>query len=358
MRSYWTGTPVLTLPIKAKAERMLGVDARSLVLDTSYITDRFDINLSRWRSLPVVGRLLPYAVFVWLCMRAERIHSFCDRGVLPQIRHLQYNPLELFAYRVFRIEHFLWTYGADVRSRHATLMLGDPNCCTDCRQVGAACVCDEATRVRYAHNLVRNATAVFSMGDMIEYVPGSNAETYFWPIDLDADAGAKYRPSFPDGDDSRPLRVVHAPNHRDFKGTKFLEQAVRRLVDSGVPIELVMVHKVPNEEALRIYRTADVIFDQCMIGFHGYFALEAMALGKPVMCFIRKESYLLAPDECPIVRIDTLSIGATLSRFVRERSRLRDLGVRGRRYVERHYSVEAFSRRLEVGLCLSRRLNS
>ena len=104
---------------------------------------------------------------------------------------------------------------------------------------------------------------------------------------------------------------------------------------------------LPNQEALDIYRTADVIFDQCLIGFHGYFALEAMALGKPVMCYIRKpEEYLLHPDECPIINTHVDTLKDDLRRLVSSRHELELIGQRGRLYVEQHFSREAFAGRL------------
>ena len=74
---------------------------------------------------------------------------------------------------------------------------------------------------------------------------------FFWPIDLDKDGGIRYRPVFPEASFERPLRVVHAPNHRQFKGTSYLEEAVTKLRSDGLNIELVLVERVPNEQALR-----------------------------------------------------------------------------------------------------------
>jgi hypothetical protein len=144
-----------------------------------------------------------------------------------------------------------------------------------------------------------------------------------------------------------PVRVVHAPNHRGFKGTHYLLDAVARLQAEGQPVELQLVERVPNRQALEIYRTADIVFDQCLIGFHGYFALEALALGKPVMVFIRDPNrYLLRPGECPFVNAPADQVEAVLRELVRDRQRLHDLGKQGRRYIERYFSLEAYANRL------------
>lgn len=345
--SLWAGAPIISLAINARAERGLGVNARSLVFHTYYVTDAFDYDLSNWRRVPIFGPAVTYAVFLWACVFVDRLHFYCDRGLLPSPLPLTFDRKELLVYRLLGIPVFLWTYGADVRSREATLLLGEPNCCTDCTLVGRACACDERRRQENLSALARLATAVFSMGDMIEYTPGSRNDLFFWPVDLGASEGRRYAPSFPDGGGNHLLRIVHAPNHRMFKGTRFLEKAVGELVEEGVAVELVMVERIPNAEALEIYRSADFIVDQCLVGFHGFFALEGMALGKPVMAFIRKPAqYLLHPEECPLINTHVLTLKEDIRRLAADRAALAEAGRRGRAYVERHFTLQAFAGRL------------
>ena len=346
--SVWTGAPILTVAKNCKAERLLGINAVSLVKTSYYITDEFDYNLSRLvggnRTLIFV---LTFIAFLLITVNAVQVHAYVDGGVLHSLRRRCFSRLELFAYRFLGINLLIWAYGADVRTRAATLMIGEPNCCTNCTQVGVACVCDSSLFMdNYAH-VARLSKKVFSMGDMIEYTPGSRNDLFFWPIDLAAENGERYRPEYPIVDIDRSLRVVHAPNHREFKGSSYLERAISELRLEGMDVELVLVERRSNKEALEIYRSADVIFDQCLIGFHGYFALEAMALGKPVMCFIRKpEEYLLHPEECPLINIHITTLKDDLRRVVSQRDQLDVIGRRGRSYIEKHFSLEAFAKRL------------
>jgi len=335
--------------MNSRAERLIGYNAFSLVRASYHIADEFDYNLLRAaKGNRLLALCLAYVAFLATLAMADQVHAYVDGGILPSRRRLSFHPLELWFYRVLGIRLLVWTYGADVRTRDKTVKLGEYNCCTDCTQVGLACICDsERWRENYAR-VARTATAVFSMGDMIEYTPGSRNDLFFWPIDLTAQEGRRYDPVYPRMNTDKPLRIVHAPNHRQFKGTGYLERAVTALCQEGCEIELVLVEGRPNEEALEIYKSADVIFDQCLIGFHGYVALEAMALGKPVMCFIRKpDDYLLHPEECPIINTHVITLKADLQRLLVRRSELGDIGRRGRRYVEKYFSLEAFSHRLK-----------
>ena len=181
------------------------------------------------------------------------------------------------------------------------------------------------------------------MGDMLEYTLGSDNSLFYWPIDLE-----HYQPRYPASDGMRPIRIVHAPNHRHFKGSRFLVEAVDHLKEQGFPLELVLVEGVPNLEAKEIYEEADIIADQFIIGFHGYFALEGMALGKPVLCYIREEEYLIDPEECPIINCPAHSIETVLISLLKNPSSLHTLGRAGREYVEKYHSIEAFTGRLEM----------
>ncbi len=346
--SFWTGTPILTLSQKAASERLLGERALVVVRATNRITQSFDVVLARW-SLGWNGLLYPLSglAFLFILCTASRVHTFADGGILPPVRKGHIATAELWAYRLFGIPLMVWVYGADVRTRECTLKLGRYNCCTDCTQIGRACVCAPEAGAANVARLRANQATLFSMGDMIEYTPGSRNDLFYWPLDLEGKHSSK--PAFGDLEkkDHLTLRVVHAPNHREFKGTRYLEEAVSALQMDGVPIELVLVEKLSNDEALTVYRTADVIFDQCLIGFHGYFALEAMALGKAVMCYIRKpDEYLLAPQECPIINTHVETLREDLRRLVSSRDELESIGRRGRQYVERYYSREAFAGRL------------
>jgi hypothetical protein len=84
----------------------------------------------------------------------------------------------------------------------------------------------------------------------------------------------------PPSDNPRPL-VVHAPSNREKKGTRFVIEACAQL-----DVELDIVEGVPHDVARERYARADIVVDQLNAGWHGVFALESMALGKPVVAHI------------------------------------------------------------------------
>jgi glycosyltransferase involved in cell wall biosynthesis len=349
--SIWTGQPIITLAKNCKIERRLGFCSISIVRTSYFITNEFDFIIDQIAyKNKFIALILKYISFFVICCTAQQVHAYFDGGILPQTTRGKFNDLELQAYRLLRIKLFVWAYGGDVRTRKITQELGEPNCCTHCTKIEKACVCKDEIGEMNFKKVSSIATQIFSIGDLIEYTPKSNNKVFFWPIDLDADFGLRYSVSFPKKSSTNdlPLRIIHASNHNEFKGTRYLEAAVKELKMEGYKLELIIVENIPNKQAMEIYKTADIIFDQCLIGFHGYFALEAMAIGKPVMCFIRKPNeYLLQPSECPIININVMNIKEKLQSFLKERSELYRIGKLGRSYIEKYFSMQAVEHRLK-----------
>jgi len=342
LRSLWGTTPIISICNTSRSERLLGIQSDTLVFSSYFVTDDFTYNLTRLCRGPLLKAIVPFLVFPWFLLRYDVFHFFADRGILPSWRRYGHNRLELFLLRLLGKTLFVYTYGGDVRTRETTLALGLYNCCVQCPEVGKFCVCEAPRLRRNLDHLRAHAAAILSLGDMTEYTPGSENDLFFWPIDVERVPFVGARPHA-----GRPVRIVHAPNHRYFKGTDFLVQAVDRLRGEGFAVELAFVEGVPNEEAMRRYAEADIVAEQFVIGWHGYNALEAMALGKPVVCYIRKPEYLLDPEACPIVRAGPDELEEALRRLVLDPGLRESLGRRGREYVTRHYSLPAFAERLQ-----------
>jgi glycosyltransferase involved in cell wall biosynthesis len=350
--SIWTGQPIITLAINCQIERQLGFRSISIVRTSYFITNKFDFIIDQIAyKNKFIALILEYISFFVICCTAKQVHTYFDGGILRQTTRGKFNDLELQAYSLLRIKLLVWTYGGDIRTQKITRELGQPNCCTDCTKVEVACVCKDEIGEMNFKKVSSIATQIFSIGDLIEYTPKSNNKVFFWPVDLDADFGLRYSVSFtkkPSTNDL-PLRIIHASNHSELKGTRYLVAAVKELKMEGHKLELIIVKNTPNIQAMEIYKTADIIFDQCLIGFHGYFALEAMAIGKPVMSFIRKPNeYLLQPSECPIININVMNIKEKLQYFLKNRSELYRIGKLGRSYIEKYFSMQSLEKRLKT----------
>ena len=342
-RSLWGVTPILTLELKARADRELGFRSTSLVYVTYVITSRFDLDLHRSYALAFrygFGPAFQRLVLAWALVRYDVFHFFADRGLLDSTERLQINSEELAALRRAGKRAYVYAYGADVRTRLATLALGKWNFCVDCTEPPKYCTCHDAEAQRYVSELTRSVTALVSLGDMLAYMPGAKHINY-WPLDLD-----RFNAAHPDAPPSGPLRIAHAPNHTHFKGSKYLERTIDGLKAQGYDIEYCKVQGVPNSEVLALFAQSDIVADQFIGGAYGYTALEAMALGKPVLSFVRSPDLVEAPEECPIINATPDELEQALLWVIRNRDSLRTIGEQGRRYVERWHGISAIAARL------------
>lgn len=149
----------------------------------------------------------------------------------------------------------------------------------------------------------------------------------------------------------RRLRILHAPSNGGIKGTPLILAALERLRDR-FDFELVVVEKTPYTEALKLYRSADLVIDQVLAGWYGGFAVELMAMGKPVAAYIRDEDRRFVPgrmwDELPLIRVHPGSIEDDLARVLAAPDELRALGARSRDFVERWHDPLRIARALEA----------
>lgn len=94
------------------------------------------------------------------------------------------------------------------------------------------------------------------------------------------------------------LHIVHAPTNRVVKGSDDILAAIEKLAETYPNrVKLTLVENIPHHQALAIYRQADLIIDQVLIGWYGGFAVEALKMGKPVMVFIREEDLKFIPEK-------------------------------------------------------------
>ena len=152
-------------------------------------------------------------------------------------------------------------------------------------------------------------------------------------------------PRYPDPQTSNP-RVVHAPSHKSGKGTEVVRQAVEHLHDKGLPFEYIELSGVSHRETLAGCAEADLVVDQLRTGSHGVFAAEAMALGKPVICYIQPELVETYPADLPIINANPDSIEHVLERWLRSPEDRFRRGRDSRAYAERMHDYRLVAARV------------
>jgi glycosyltransferase involved in cell wall biosynthesis len=143
--------------------------------------------------------------------------------------------------------------------------------------------------------------------------------------------------------------VVHAPTHAGIKGTRFVVESVERLREQGVRFEFALIQGMTREEARQTYERADIVVDQLLLGWYGGLAVEAMALGKPVIAYIRREDLRFVPDglsaELPVISAEPTTVYDVLFDLITAgRERREEIGLRSRAFAERWHDPVRIAR--------------
>jgi len=105
-----------------------------------------------------------------------------------------------------------------------------------------------------------------------------------------------------------------------------------------------LIERYPHLEARERYRRADIVVDQFNSGWYGMFALESMALGKPVVARLEPEMVERSAEglgaRVPIVSATPETLVEALRPLVESPERRRELGAAGRAYVEAVHDVD------------------
>lgn len=155
----------------------------------------------------------------------------------------------------------------------------------------------------------------------------------------------QFNPAFPQPEVALP-RIVHIPSQASYKGTDFVRRAVEQLQTKGMVFEYAELSGVSHQEAMALCGTADLVIDQLRGGAYGVFAVEAMALGKPVICYILPELVPTYPEGFPIINANPDTLEAVLEQWLQTPEERHRRGVESRAYVERHHDIRVVARRL------------
>ena len=298
-----THCPVNTAGIpwtNVQALRRRGVDARLVVFNRYALHPEADLDLARSGGL-LRQQATQWRAFGRLARQTDVFHFYFGLTLVP--KSAQFPLLRALGKR--SVMHFL---GSDIRGK-------TPGELDWSKRAGAR---------------------VVGSYDAARWVP----DAFVIPPGIDLSG---IEPS-PPSDRERPV-VLHAPSSRRRKGTEHVVAACEQL-----GVELEIVEGLDHREALERYRNADVVVDQLNAGWYGVFAIEAMALGKPVVTFLHEEAVRRTEEafgvEVPIVSATRDTLADVLRPLVESPEERRRIGAASRAYVEQVHDLSRVADRL------------
>lgn len=155
---------------------------------------------------------------------------------------------------------------------------------------------------------------------------------------------SEFKPFYPDPTVRRPI-VVHAPSEPVLKGTSAVLKAVELLKEKH-DFQFILVKNMPHREALQIMQRADIFLDQFVLGFYGMGSVEAMAFGKPVICYIKPSIREKYPPDLPIVNANQDNLVDVLENLLKDGKLRHEIGKRSRQYAEKYHDAVKLAHRL------------
>jgi hypothetical protein len=329
------------ISIMVHAQRSIGLHARGIIIDPHVIQANDGVQvmalitpeMSRPRARVQTFRRL--AEMAWAARWADVVHWHFNTRLAPRSLDLKI----IAAFGRARIVEF---WGSDIRI---------PEIATRDNPYLASLLSDPDTSYRIAYQASRDSQERFARHGFACLVPGPELPDYvqpdLFPRPYRAEAVLNledFIPTYPDPARHRPL-VIHSPNRPVIKGTDSVLAAVEQL-KARHDFEFRLVHNIPHTEALEILRNCDIFLDQFVIGSFGTAALEAMALGKPAVCYLKPSVAANLPPDAPYVNANQDNLAEVVDSLLVDGIRREELGRRSRAYVEQHHDAQSVARQL------------
>ena len=144
------------------------------------------------------------------------------------------------------------------------------------------------------------------------------------------------------------LTVVHAPTDREIKGTQYIIDTVKKLSENGYRIKLQLLENLTHIEMISACLKADLAIDQLLIGWYGGYAVEMMALEKPVICYLDKRLSSFVPyyNKIPIINASPKTLYSVLEDFLKNAESIHQIGIKSRKFVEKIHNPITIAQKL------------
>jgi hypothetical protein len=322
--------------VLSRAERALGVRSDLVVNYGTWLGYPSDLQLGTCGRKSLKSIVARTAFAATAPFRYDVLHYYFGRSFFCWDDFGPRNPLWFADLRLARKlgrKVFMTLQGCDVRLSYASSAANEITTCHigNCQAAPTCRASLDAARRDLIANQLPLLDRVFILNpELGHFVPGATFLPYS-SVDID-----RFTPSLPRTEG--PIRIVHAPSDPHMKGTRHVLAAIEAL-RTRHDIDFRLVQNLPHEEALALYGWADIVVDQLLAGWYGGLAVEVMAMGKPVVCYIRGADLRHAPPrmvaELPILRATPSTLEADLERMIEQRRQWPDLGRQARAFVER-----------------------
>jgi hypothetical protein len=337
----WGSAPLISNKYWSEAMRACGRPSMTLMSTLYPINRREDFDrLFEDFAPPGLPRPLRFAIgaciaFLFVLRRAQVVHTNFWGFALGQSLFWR---LESRLLRLAGVRTVVMSFGGDA---YMYSRLVDTSLRYGLLASYPALARSERETRRKVEHWNRHADAVL-VGLMIDGMGRWDVTTNQYFV-IDTDAWTPKLIYSPHDGRNGPVRILHSPNHRGFKGTEFLLHSVEKLRAEGLQIELILLEGVPNDEVRRQMQQADILAEQCVGLGYAFNAIEGMACGLPVTANLDHEAYTRVYrrygflDECPVLSSRPETLTDNLRALITDPALRETLGRAGRAFAEKYH---------------------
>lgn len=309
--------------------RRLGIhsDYFALNADASYLNIGYDYSLSS-KIHPLRRRFLEVYYLWGVMVKYDVIHCHFNSKLTPSGKEFDYlrrlGKLIVFHYR-----------GCDIRHKSKNMRLNPVlNCCQKCDYPPGSCDTQEQ-QDKISISKKYGDLFFVTTPDLLDFAPYATYIPFIAP-----DIDPSQIPPAPKPEEV--FRVVTSSNHHGVDGTHYVRDAVNLLKSEGKKIELIELNKVPYQEALSYYKSADAFAGKLRMGYYNNANIETMIFGVPNFSYIRDTFKEIHPD-CPVVSSTPDTIYENLKYYLEHPDELKAIAARGPDYVTRRHNPREIS---------------
>jgi|GEM_PF-2032493 len=98
----------------------------------------------------------------------------------------------------------------------------------------------------------------------------------------------------------RTVNIIHAPTNRRIKGSDIVIDTIIKIKKRGYEFNFQLIENLEHSKIQAIINKSDIVIDQLLVGWYGYFAAEAVLSGKTVLSYVRPDLKHKHHQECLI----------------------------------------------------------
>ncbi len=352
----------------ARAERELGLLSWSIAFEQNYFLYDADETLRTAGQSPLITEFKRWWVLWRALKHFDILHFNCGLSIMPQplplnamlLKKHHWLKLQVYNYyaQIFTLRDLpllkrggkgiVVTYqGDDARQGNFCLANFEISPASEVELGYYSAKSDAQKRFR-VKKFAEYADRIYALNpDLLSVLPPHAQFLPYSHIDL-----RDWRPVNNGDLDSKVPVVLHAPSHRGVKGTKYILDVISRLKKEGVALDLILVEGLSHKDARSVYERADLLIDQLLCGWYGGLAVEFMALGKPVICYIRNGDLKFIPEDMrrdlPIINATPATLYSVVKDWLTVRKHeLPEVGRRSRAYVDKWHDPLKIAARLK-----------